>query len=174
MGESYGDIMNHPHGSFSQSSSVSASGGDNAPPFSKHHQQSSFRSQPHQHAHGFFSDHHTHHLPPLYSSSPSPAAFFTSPCRQRRPVDRIGSPTQVLPQLVHRHHLLNWTNTTSACNWVGVQSSSSSSSTFVDGGQTVVFVALPGRGLMGSIPSQSFDLLPSLQTSEPQVQSALF
>ena len=89
----------------------------------------------------------------LTSSSPSPTAFFTSPGHQRRPVDRIGSPTQVLPQLAHRHHLLNWTNKTSAYNWVGVQSSSSSSSTSVDGGQTVVSVALPRRGLVGSIPS---------------------
>ena len=107
---------------------------------------------------------HPHFVLLLPSSSPSAAAFFISPGPQRRPANQIGSPTQVLPQLVHRHHLLNWTSTMSACNWVGVQSSSSSSSTSADGGQTVVFVALPGRGLMGSIPSQSFDLLPSLQT----------
>ena len=45
------------------------------------------------------------HLPLLLlpSSSPFPAAFFTSPCRQRRPTDQIGSPSQsfdLLPSLL--------------------------------------------------------------------------
>ena len=55
---------------------------------------------------------------------------------------------------------LNWTNTTSACSWVGVQCSADGNGQT----QTVVSVALPGRGLVGSIPPQSFGLLPSLQT----------